>query len=99
MLGAHTAQYLVGRSWWRRVSEWQTYGAWWDWEKALVGGSYQDQDWESAGGVCKMPRTSNIRAVLLRDTPKLTEFGLRYCVNERSIAFVDDGRTSNESRR
>jgi hypothetical protein len=48
-------------------------------------------------GVCKMPRTSNVRVDLrLRGTSKLTELEVRYCANERSIAFVgDDARVTN----
>ena len=45
-----------------------------------MGGSYRDQDWESAGGGCKMLRTSNVRADLrLAGTSKLTELVLRLC--------------------
>jgi hypothetical protein len=44
-----------------------------------------------------MPSTSNVRADLrLRGTSKLTELGLRYSANKRSIAFVgDDARVTN----
>jgi hypothetical protein len=46
--------------------------------RGRIGGRY----WCS----CRMPSTSNVRAVLrLRGTPKLTEPGLRYCANERTI--------------
>lgn len=62
-----------------------------------MGGSYRDQDWESAGGGCKTPRTSNVRADLrLQGTLKITEHGLRYCANKRSIAFVDCSWTTTQ---
>jgi hypothetical protein len=48
-----------------------------------------------------MPSTSNVRADLrLRGTSKLTELGLRYSANKRSIAFVgNDARGGDYSQR
>jgi hypothetical protein len=65
----------------------------------LVGSSYRVQDWEYAGGGCRIPGISNVKVVLrLRGTSKLIELGLRYCANEQSIGFVDD-ESGNESPR
>lgn len=74
--------------------------AWLGCEKALVGGPYRDQDWESPNQRV-VAAESNVRAVLrVRGTSKLTDLGLRYCANERLTGFVeDDARVLNRSQR
>jgi hypothetical protein len=50
--------------------------AWLGYEKALVGGPYRDQDWESPNQRV-VAAESNVRAVLrVRGTSKLTDLGL-----------------------